>query len=102
VKKTPLKLRSMKSIVSAASIAGPATTMTQLDTEAETLNIGRRLQARPGARIFEIVTIRFTDWSVNASADSPTAVIHTSGPLFEMNAVSESGGSALNPDSGGV
>ena len=54
----------MKSIVSAASIAGPATTITQLETDAEKLNIGRRLQARPGARIFEMVTIRLTDWSV--------------------------------------
>jgi hypothetical protein len=41
-------------------------------------------------------------WSVNPSVLSPIAAIQTSTPLLSMKAVSESGGSALKPASGGV
>ena len=102
MKKTPSKVRSISSITSAASIAGPATIITQLETAPEKLNAGRRRQAIPGARSFDTVTARLIAWRVRPRTVRPTAVIQTSGPLFETNTGSDNGGQLLKPVSGGV
>ena len=80
----------------------PATISTQLETAAEKLNGGSRRQAIPGARSFDTVTARLIAWRTRPRTVRPTAVIQTSTPLLEMKTVSESGGQALKPDSGGV
>src|SRR3954451_24261479 len=101
-KKTPPKCRSISSITRAASIAEPATIIVQLETAPEYVKAGSLRHARPGARIFEIVTARLIDWSTRPRTVRPTAAIQTSTPLFEMKIVSESGGHELKPASGGV
>ncbi len=101
-KKMPSKLRSISSIVIAASITGPITSSSQEPIAADQAKTGRRRQAIPGARILRSVATRLIAIRTKPSVASPFAAAQASTPLLGRKASSESGASGLTPASDGV
>ena len=101
-KKIPSKLRSISSIVSAASMIGPITSISQEPIAAAQEKTGSRRQAMPGARILRSVVVRSIAIRTKPSVARPVAEVQASTPSLARKASSESGGSGLIPASEGV
>ncbi len=86
----------------AASRTGPTTSISQHPTVAAQAKIGTRRQAMPGARMRRSVVNRSTAMRTKPRVASPLEAAHTSTPLLERKASSESGASGLTPASEGV
>ena len=98
----PSKLRSISSIVIAASITGPITSSSQEPTAAAQANTGTRRQAMPGARMRRRVVTRLIAIRTKPRVARPLDAAQASTPLLERKASSESGASGLTPASDGV
>ncbi len=95
-------MRSIISIVSAASSTGPITSSSQQLTVAAQEKTGTRRQAMPGARMLRSVVSRSIATKTKPRVPRPVVVAQASTPLLERKASSLSGASGLIPASEGV
>jgi hypothetical protein len=95
-------LRSIKSIVIAASITGPITISSQEQIAAAQEKTGSRRQAIPGARSLRSVATRSIAIRTKPRVARPDAAAHASTPLSGRKARPESGARGLTPASLGV
>ena len=79
----PSKLRSIISIVIAASITGPITSINQEQIAAAQAKIGSRRQAIPGARMLRRVATRLIAMKTKPRVAIPVAVAQALTPLLE-------------------
>ena len=85
-KKIPSKLRSISSIVIAASITGPITSSSQEQIAAAQEKTGSRRQAMPGARRWRSVATRSIAIRTKPSVARPVAAAQASTPLLGRKA----------------